>query len=57
MNRGQVESKTIGVDITLNRRDTYCATPFNFNGNYMTFLDLDKKYNESKIKKLEMKSI
>ncbi len=48
---GVVQSKTIGVDVALNRRGTTGVTLFNFNGNYMTFSELDRKYDESKIKK------
>ena len=49
--RGLVESKTIGVDVTLNRRGTTGVTLFNFNGNYMKFTELDRKYEEPKPKK------
>ena len=41
---GQVKSKTIGVDVALNRRGTTSVTLFNFNGNYMNFIELNKKY-------------
>ena len=50
--RGFVESKTIGVDVALNRRGTTGVTLFNFNGNYMQFTELDRKYEESKPKKI-----
>ena len=43
---GQVESKTIGVDVALNRRGTTGVTLFNFNGNYMNFIELNKRYDE-----------
>ncbi len=46
----QVESKTIGVDVALNRRGTTGATLFNFNGNYMNFIELNKKYEEHELK-------
>ena len=49
--RGLVESKTIGVDVALNRRGTTGVTLFNFNGNYMQFTELDRKYEEPKPKK------
>lgn len=49
--RGLVESKTIGVDVALNRRGTTGVTLFNFNGNYMKFTELDRKYEEPKPKK------
>ena len=49
--RGLVESKTIGVDVALNRRGTTGVTLFNFNGNYMKFTELDRKYEEPKTKK------
>ena len=50
--RGFVESKTIGIDVALNRRGTTGVTIFNFNGNYMQFTELDRKYEESKPKKI-----
>ena len=50
--RGLVESKTIGVDVALNRRGTTGVTLFNFNGNYMQFTELDRKYEEAKPKKI-----
>ena len=49
--RGLVESKTIGVDVALNRRGTTGVTLFNFNGIYMNFTELDRKYEEPKPKK------
>ena len=49
--RGLVESKTIGVDVALNRRGTTGVTLFNFNGNYMNFTELERKYEEPKPKK------
>lgn len=49
--RGFIESKTVGADVALNRRGATGVTLFNFNGNYMTFTELDRKYDESKIKK------
>ena len=48
---GAVQSKTVGVDVALNRRGTTGVTLFNFNGNYMTFTELDRKYEESKVKR------
>lgn len=47
---GQVESKTIGVDVALNRRGTTGVTLFNFNGSYMNFIELNKKYEEHELK-------
>lgn len=47
---GQVESKTIGVDVALNRRGTTDVTLLNFNGNYMNFVELSKRYEEHKLK-------
>ena len=47
---GQVESKTIGIDVALNRRGTTGVTLFNFNGNYMNFIELNKKYEEHELK-------
>ena len=47
---GQVKSKTIGVDVALNRRGTTGVTLFNFNGNYMNFIELNKKYDEHELK-------
>ena len=49
--QGLVESKTIGVDVALNRRGTTGVTLFNFNGNYMNFTELDRRYEEPKPKK------
>lgn len=45
---GMVESKTVGVDVALNRRGNSGVTLFNFNGNYMEFSELDRAYEESK---------
>ncbi len=45
---GMVESKTVGVDVALNRRGNNGVTLFNFNGNYMEFSELDRVYEESK---------
>ena len=47
---GQIESKTIGIDVALNRRGTTGVTLFNFNGNYMNFIELNKKYEEHELK-------
>ena len=47
---GMVESKTVGVDVALNRRGNSGVTLFNFNGNYMNFTELDRKYEETKSK-------
>ena len=44
---GQVESKTVGVDVALNRRGKSGVTLFNFNGNYMHFIELDRVYEEN----------
>lgn len=44
---GAVQSKTVGVDVALNRRGRTGVTLFNFNGNYMTFTELDRKYEDS----------
>lgn len=44
---GAVQSKTIGVDVALNRRGATGVTLFNFNGNYMAFTELDKRYEDS----------
>lgn len=41
-----VKSKTIGVDVALNRRGSTGVTKFNFNGNYMTFKELEEPYDE-----------
>lgn len=48
---GAVQSKTIGVDVALNRRGNSGVVMMNFNGNYMTFTELSQKYEESKVKK------
>lgn len=45
---GQVESKTIGVDVALNRRGRAGFMLFNFNGNFMEFTELDRVYEEQK---------
>ena len=45
---GMVESKTIGVDVALNRRGNTGVTLFNFNGKFMEFFELEKVYDESK---------
>ena len=47
---GTVESKTVGVDVALNRRGNSGVTLFNFNGNYMNFTELQRKYEETKSK-------
>ncbi len=49
--RGFVESKTVGADVALNRRGATGVTLFNFNGNYMSFKELNKIYEEPKTKK------
>ena len=43
---GVLQSKTVGVDIALNRRGNTGVTLFNFNGNYMKFTELDRVYDE-----------
>lgn len=45
---GQVESKTIGVDVALNRRGNSGVTLFKFNGNFMEFTELDRVYEKQK---------
>ena len=45
---GQVERKTIGVDVALNRRGTTGVTLFNFNASFMEFTELDRVYEETK---------
>ena len=45
---GQVESKTIGVDVALNRRGTTGVTFFNSNGNFMKYTELERGYEETK---------
>lgn len=44
--RGILQSKTVGVDVALNRRGNTGVTLFNFNGNYMKFTELDRVYDE-----------
>ena len=52
---GAVQSKTVGVDVALNRRGNSGVVMMNFNINYMTFLELDRKYEKIKSeKRLEM---
>ena len=46
--RVRIESKTIGVDVALNRRGTTGVTLFDFNGSYMRFVELDRIYKEEK---------
>ena len=48
---GAIESKTIGVDVALNRRGASGVVMMNFNGNYMAFKELDRRYEEPKIKR------
>lgn len=48
---GAVQSKTIGVDVALNRRGNSGVVIMNFNGNYMTFTELSRKYEETKAKR------
>lgn len=45
---GQVESKTIGVDVALDRRGTTGVTVFNSNGNFMKYTELERVYEETK---------
>lgn len=45
---GMIDSKTVGIDVALNRRGNSGVTLFNFNGNYMRFTELDRKYEETK---------
>ena len=49
--RGFIKSKTIGVDVALNRRGNSGVTLFNFDGNYMKFEELDRKYEDVQIKR------
>lgn len=49
--QGFVKSKTIGIDVALNRRGTTGVTLFNFDGNYMSFTEFDRKYEEKKSRK------
>lgn len=48
--RGILQSKTVGVDVALNRRGNTGVTLFNFNGNYMKFTELDRVYDEKQEK-------
>lgn len=43
---GIVISKTIGIDVALNRRGATGVTLMNFDGNHMTFTELEKRYEE-----------
>ena len=45
---GSVQSKTIGVDVALNRRGNSGVVLMHFNGDYMSFKELEKKYEEPK---------
>ena len=49
--RGFIKSKTIGVDVALNRRGNAGVTLFNFDGNYMKFEELNRKYEDLQIKR------
>lgn len=44
--KGFLESKTIGIDVALNRRGNTGVTLFNFSGKHMKFTELEKKYAE-----------
>ena len=44
--RGVLISKTVGVDVALNRRGNTGVTLFNFNGNYMKFTETSRVYDE-----------
>ncbi len=44
--KGFLESKTIGIDIALNRRGNTGVTLFNFSGKHIKFTELEKKYAE-----------
>lgn len=48
---GVVQSKTIGIDVALNRRGGSGVLLMNFDGNYMKFTELDRKYEEPNQKK------
>lgn len=45
---GSISSKTIGCDIALNRRGNTGVVLLNFNGEFMCFKEIDKKYEEKK---------
>ncbi len=53
--QGRVKSKTIGVDVALNRRGTTGVTLFNFDGNFMKFTELDRVYEKEKFPNWESK--
>lgn len=44
--KGFLESKTIGIDVALNRRGNTGVTLFNFSGKHMKFTELEKSYAE-----------
>ncbi|MDE5600853.1 MAG: replicative DNA helicase, partial [Oscillospiraceae bacterium] len=46
---GAIQSKTIGVDVALNRRGSSGTILMNFNGNHMSFIELDRKYEKPTI--------
>lgn len=43
---GTVIGKTVGLDVALNRRGNTGVVLMSFSGNYMTFTELDKQYEE-----------
>lgn len=45
---GSIISKTVGVDVALNRRGSSGVVLMDFNGDYMCFKELEKKYEEPK---------
>lgn len=45
---GSLSSKTVGIDVALNRRGNSGIVLFNFNGEFMSFKELEKKYEEKK---------
>lgn len=46
---GMVSSKTIGCDVALNRRGNTGVVLMDFNGEFMCFREIDKKYEEKKV--------
>lgn len=45
---GSVSSKTVGIDVALNRRGNSGVVLLDFNGEFMCFKELEKKYEEKK---------
>ncbi len=47
---GAIQSKTIEIDVALNRLGSSGTILMNFNGNHMSFIELNRKYEKPTIK-------